>query len=83
MPLPGHPRISIDPAVCGGRPVIAGTRMRVCDLLEGLASGDTEAEIVADFPYVSVEDVPAALAWAAEVVNDPAVRVSETIREVR
>ena len=68
MILPEHPRISIDPAVCGGRPVIAGTRMRVCDILEALAAGDTAEEIAADFPYVTEEDVRAALAYAVDSV---------------
>ena len=36
MTLSGYPRIAIDPAVCGGRPVVAGTRMRVTDVLDGL-----------------------------------------------
>lgn len=52
MTLPGHPRIAIDPAVCGGRPIVAGTRMRVRDVLEMLAGSATPAEITADFPYV-------------------------------
>ena len=64
MKLVGYPRISIDPAVCGGRPVVAGTRVRVADVLEMLAGGANEAEIVADFPYVKAEDVRACLAYA-------------------
>jgi uncharacterized protein (DUF433 family) len=73
MPLPGHPRIAIDPAVCGGRPVVAGTRMRVQDVLEMMAGGATEAEIAEDFPYVSREDVRAVLAYAAAMANHPVV----------
>ncbi|MEA3032248.1 MAG: hypothetical protein QOH86_264 [Sphingomonadales bacterium] len=53
MTLTGFPRIAVDPAVCGGRPTISGTRMRVSDILEALANGATEAELVADFPYVT------------------------------
>jgi len=55
----GHPRIARDPAICGGRPTVAGTRMRVTDVLEMLAGGVSEAEIVADFPYVKLEDIRA------------------------
>lgn len=67
MALTGFPRISINPEVCGGRPVVAGTRMRVSDVLEMLAGGATAAEIAEDFPYVSEEDVRAVLAYAAAV----------------
>jgi uncharacterized protein (DUF433 family) len=65
MTLSGFPRISVDPRVCGGRPVVTGTRMRVTDVLEMLADGATPAEIVADFPYLSEEDVRAGLVYAA------------------
>lgn len=73
MTIPGHPRISVDPAICGGRPTVAGTRMRVTDVLEALAGGATEAEIVADFPYISVEDIRACLAYAAGATDHPIV----------
>ena len=65
MQLAGFPRISVDPAICGGRPVVTGTRMRVKDILELLASGAPEAEIVADYPYVEAADIRACLAYAA------------------
>jgi len=64
-----HPRIVMDPGICGGRPTVAGTRMRVSDILEALASGVTEAELLADFPYVSAEDVRACLRFAAAISN--------------
>lgn len=65
MTLAGFPRISVDPQVCGGRPVVTGTRVRVSDVLEMLAGGATPAEILADFPYLTEEDVRAVLAYAA------------------
>lgn len=58
-------RISIDPDVRGGKPCIKGTRITVYDVLEYLAGGMTEAQIVADFPSLTLEDVRAALAFAA------------------
>ena len=58
-------RIVSDPEVLHGRPVVRGTRMRVADILALLASGADEAEIIADYPYLAVEDVRAALAYAA------------------
>jgi uncharacterized protein (DUF433 family) len=71
MTLPGHPRISIDPAICGGRPTIAGTRMRVTDILDALAEGVSEDVIVADFPSVTLEDIRACLRYAAPVAEVP------------
>lgn len=61
MTLAGFPRIAVDPAICGGRPVIAGMRVRVTDILEMLAGGAGVDEIVADFPYLGADDVRAAL----------------------
>ena len=73
MVLSGFPRISVDPLICGGRPVILGTRVRVTDVLEMLAGGANAAEIVADFPYLSAQDVTAALAYAAAAADHPIV----------
>jgi uncharacterized protein (DUF433 family) len=73
MTLAGHPRIAVDAAVCGGRPTVAGTRVRVSDVLEMLAGGATEAEIVTDFPYLSVDDIRACLAYAAGATDHPIV----------
>lgn len=58
-------RIDIDPEICGGRPRIAGTRVRVCDILDLLAAGVPVPEILADYPYLDEADVRAALAWGA------------------
>jgi len=63
----GHvDRISIDPAVRFGKPCVRGTRITVGDVLGYLASGMTEAEVLADFPSLTHEDVLACLAFAAE-----------------
>lgn len=70
-------RIAIDPAVCGGRPVIAGTRVRVSDVLDMLADGATEEEIVADFPYLATADIRAALTFAARQSDHPIVIAAE------
>jgi uncharacterized protein (DUF433 family) len=62
-------RISIDPEICGGRPCIRGTRMRVSDLIEMLASGATKTQILADYDYLTEDDIAAALAYAARATN--------------
>jgi uncharacterized protein (DUF433 family) len=59
-------RITIDPAVRGGKPCIRGLRITVYDVLEYLAGGMSESEIVRDFPDLTVEDVRACLAFAAD-----------------
>lgn len=58
-------RICLDPSICGGRPHIRGTRVRVSDILDLLASGASPSEILADYPYLSEADLKAALAYGA------------------
>jgi uncharacterized protein (DUF433 family) len=58
-------RITVTPGVRSGKPCIKGTRITVYDVLEYLAGGMTEKEILADFPDLTAEDVKACLAFAA------------------
>ena len=58
-------RVHIDTAICGGRPHIRGTRVRVSDILHLLASGLESSDILADYPYLSEADLRAALAFGA------------------
>lgn len=58
-------RIAVNPAVRSGKPCIKGTRITVYDVLEYLAGGMTEDQILADFPDLSREDIRASLAFAA------------------
>ena len=64
-------RITIDPEQCGGRPCIRGMRIRVIDVLELLAAGETVEQILADFPYLEREDISAALQYAARRLDHP------------
>jgi uncharacterized protein (DUF433 family) len=59
-------RITIDPAVRFGKPCVRGTRISVGDVLGYLAGGMTEAELLADFPQLSHDDIRACLTHAAE-----------------
>ena len=59
-------RITLEPGKRGGKPCIRGLRITVYDVLEYLASGMTEAEILTDFPDLECEDIRAALVFAAE-----------------
>ena len=64
--LVGSPdRIHVDAKICGGRPYIHGTRVRVSDILDMLASGVRESDILADYPYLTEADLRAAVAFAA------------------
>ena len=54
-----------DPEICGGEPVIRGTRVTLRTLLASLAEGSDEAEILEDFPALTREDIKAVIAFAA------------------
>jgi len=58
--------ITIEPGKRGGRPCIRGMRISVYDILGWLAAGMTTEEIVGEFPELTVEDIRAALAFAAD-----------------
>ena len=58
-------RITLEPGERSGKPCIRGLQITVYDVLEYLASGMTEAEILADFPDLEPEDIRASLAFAA------------------
>jgi uncharacterized protein (DUF433 family) len=62
-------RISIDPQVCGGKPCIKGTRIWVSLILDFLAEGMSEAELLAKYPQLVHEDVLAAIAFGAEAAR--------------
>jgi uncharacterized protein (DUF433 family) len=58
--------ITIEPGKRGGKPCVRGMRITVYDVLEYLASGMSEQEILADFPDLTHEDIHACLAFAAD-----------------
>ena len=67
MPAMGYQdRITIEPGKRSGKPCVRGLRITVYDVLEYLASGMSEAEIIADFPELTIEDIRACLAFAAD-----------------
>lgn len=68
-------RISIDPNVCFGKPCIRGTRIWVSLIVDNLADGVSEAEILAAYPQLRPEDVRAALAYAAEMTRERVIPV--------
>ena len=58
-------RITVNPEICGGRPTLRNMRIRVADVLDLLAAGESRAAILADYPYLQDEDISAALEYAA------------------
>ncbi|MGD9502407.1 MAG: DUF433 domain-containing protein [Methyloceanibacter sp.] len=68
-------RILIDPAVCGGKPCIRGTRIWVSLVLDLLASGMSEAEIIAEYPVLTRDDILAAIAYGAEAARERVIPI--------
>jgi uncharacterized protein (DUF433 family) len=63
-------RISINPQVCGGKPCIKGTRIWVSLILDLLATGIEETELLTEYPGLVHEDILAALAYGAEATRE-------------
>ena len=64
-------RITINPNQCGGRPCIRGMRIKVGDVLELLAGGQSQNEILDSYPYLEPDDIDACLQYAARRLNHP------------
>ncbi|MFM7182290.1 MAG: DUF433 domain-containing protein [Verrucomicrobiales bacterium] len=69
-------RITFNPEQCGGRPCIRGMRIRVKDVLDLLAAGVPQAEILEDFPYLEPADIQACLDYAASQIDHPVLIAS-------
>jgi uncharacterized protein (DUF433 family) len=63
-------RISASPNICHGKPCITGTRIMVSVILDNLADGLTPEDIVAEYPPLTLEDVRAAIAYAAALTRE-------------
>ena len=68
-------RISVDPAVCGGKPCIRGTRIWVSFILDLLATGTSEQELLDEYPGLVRDDVLAAIAYGAEAARERIVDI--------
>jgi len=69
-------RITVDPEQCGGRPTLRHLRIRVKDVLDLLASGASQEEILDDYPILEAGDIVAALEFAARQSDHPVLRVA-------
>jgi uncharacterized protein (DUF433 family) len=69
MELSLRQRITSDPAILGGRPIIRGMRIRVSDILGYLAAGDSRETLLDQFPELEDADITAALAYAQQATD--------------
>ncbi len=69
-------RVTIDPALCGGRPCLRSLRIRVRDVLDLLAAGASREEILGDYPLLEAGDITAALEYAARQSDHSVLRVA-------
>jgi uncharacterized protein (DUF433 family) len=63
-------RVTLKPEVCGGKPCIRDTRIEIAVILDGLAEGLTEHDLIDHYPQLTVDDIHAALAYAAELAHE-------------
>ena len=68
-------RISVNPSVCHGRACIKGTRIMVPIVLDNLAAGVSEEEILKSYPSLTRRDIQAAIAYAAELTRERLIPV--------
>jgi uncharacterized protein (DUF433 family) len=64
-------RITVNPAQCGGRPCIRGMRIRVSDVLDLLADGLSQQQVLEELPDLEAEDISACLKFASSRLNHP------------
>ena len=68
--MPLSERIVVDPEILAGKPVIAGTRLAVEFILELLAAGESEQELMANYPGLAREDILACLSYASYLAHE-------------
>lgn len=71
-----HERISWDPEVCHGQACIKGTRVLVSVILDNLAASRTPGQILASYPSLELEDVSAAVSYAASLAHERVIPLS-------
>jgi uncharacterized protein (DUF433 family) len=64
-------RITVNPEQCGGRPCIRGMRIRVVDVLDLLATGLSQQQVLEELPDLEAEDISACLRFASSRLNHP------------
>lgn len=62
-------RITIDPNICNGKPIIRGKRITVQSIIEFLSAGETQEEILKQYPSLEPEDIKACLKFASQIMD--------------
>lgn len=62
-------KITIDPDICNGKPIIRGKRITVQTILEFLSAGESKQEIIAQYPSLDEEDIDSCLIFASELMG--------------
>jgi uncharacterized protein (DUF433 family) len=75
--MPDHPRITLDPQTLAGKPVVRGTRLSVEFIVDLLAEGWGQPEIIRQYPGLTHEDIVACLAYARDVLRSERVYAAE------
>ncbi len=63
-------RVTVNPQVCGGKPCVRGTRIYIAIILDALAEGLSPEAIIDHYPSLTIEDIRAAVAYAAELARE-------------
>lgn len=69
-------RISVDPKICSGKPCIRGTRIYIAIILDAMAEGLTPEDVIDHYPQLTLDDIRAALAYAAELSRENVWKVA-------
>ena len=69
-------RITVDPAIMGGKPCVRGMRVTVGMIVESIAAGRSIADLLADFPYLEEEDIREAMSYSASLAQGRDVRLA-------
>lgn len=76
MPIDWREHITVDPAICHGKPCIKGTRIVVSSILDNLAAGLSRDEILSSYPGLMDASIDATIAYAADLASDRVIAIS-------
>ncbi len=68
-------RITFNPGIFSGKPIIRNMRFQVADVLGYLAAGMTSEELLANFPFLEPDDIKASLLYASEKIDHPIIKI--------
>ena len=69
-------RVVVDPKICGGQPVIRGTRIMIAMILDGIADGMTAEQIIDYHPHLTVDDVRGTVDYPSQFTRNPSLKTA-------